>query len=96
MFDNLVVTDLPVPLTADFNHDNAVNGTDLGIWQTGFGTDATGDANNDSVTNGADYLTWQRQNGLSQGAAVAGAVPEPATLALIALAASCAVFARLR
>lgn len=74
-------------LTADFNGDGTVNGTDLAIWNGAYGTGAGGDANNDGQTNGADFLIWQQQSGMSSAAPTASSVPEPSTLAMIACAA---------
>ncbi|MBX3433667.1 MAG: hypothetical protein KF847_10135 [Pirellulales bacterium] len=71
-------------LAADFNHDGTVNNADLTIWKGSFGVNASGDANNDGASNGADFLVWQRQFGQSGAVPAIGAVPEPATLGLMA------------
>jgi len=55
---------LPVAPNADFNGDMAVDGADLGIWDTNYGTaatNATGDADGDADADGSDYLIWQQQ-----------------------------------
>lgn len=77
---------------ADFNSDGSVDGDDLALWKTGFGTPtgaarADGDADADGDVDGADFLLWQRQYTGPTPVAV-GAVSEPATaaLALIAVA----------
>lgn len=70
-------------LAADFNHDNQVNGADLGVWKTSFRNGAGADADGDGDSDGGDFLIWQRQLGMSSGAAAAAAVPEPSTLALL-------------
>ncbi|BBO30757.1 dockerin type I domain-containing protein [Lacipirellula parvula] len=74
---------------ADFNHDGRVDGLDLTAWKSAYGQPSNGaDANGDGVTNGADFLVWQREFGSGVAAAPAvGAVPEPASIALIGLAA---------
>ncbi|MDZ4659440.1 MAG: hypothetical protein SH868_17860 [Bythopirellula sp.] len=57
-------------LTADFNGNRQVEGTDLQIWQANYGsaaTGATGDANGNGVAEGRDFLIWQRQFGLRDG-----------------------------
>lgn len=55
-------------LSADFNHDNRVNGDDFLIWQANFGTQAganqtMGDANGDGAVDGDDNLLIQTQWG---------------------------------
>ncbi|RIK70861.1 MAG: hypothetical protein DCC67_20570 [Planctomycetota bacterium] len=76
--------------TADFDSDADVDGADLLAWQRGFGvtgsaTRAMGDANQDQAVNALDLDVWKQQF----GAAVA-AVPEPATLGGVLVAASLA------
>ncbi|MBN1855236.1 MAG: S8 family serine peptidase [Pirellulales bacterium] len=61
---------------ADFNHDHAVNGSDLTEWVDGFGTTtgathANGDADGDGDVDGNDFLLWQL--GLGGGGAAADA-----------------------
>lgn len=81
-------------LTANFNHDETVDQDDLVIWQSSYGMDSQGDADFDNDTDAADFLAWQRQLGqMSNSAAAATAVPEPASAILLGtglLAASCA------
>jgi len=77
----------------DFNSDGGVDGDDLAIWATGFGTDAEahiedGDADRDGDIDGHDFLLWQRAvNGGPQPFAsrfvATAAVPEPAVWKLI-------------
>ncbi|WP_428308295.1 sulfatase-like hydrolase/transferase [Lacipirellula sp.] len=84
----------------DFNGDGIVNSADLSVWKTAFGTSAAGDANGDGVTDGADFMIWQRNNGtgVAYGSTVAtsvaatpavtasvSAVPEPSSLAMVAI-----------
>ena len=73
--------------SADYNGDGAVDGDDLGWWQTAFelgnhliwpGADGDGDAD------GAEFLLWQQQVGRrAPGPAASAAVPEPLSLALL-------------
>lgn len=75
LFDKVTVQ----RLTADFDDDGDVDGTDLTFWQPAFGTSAVGDADGDGDSDGADFLAWQQQLGLSStpAAAAAGSIPEP-------------------
>lgn len=83
---------------ADFNHDGKVDGADLTKWKADFGVNANSDANGDGKSDGADFLKWQQQFGSGVPAAAAiGAVPEPAAIALLGLAAmGVGAFARTR
>lgn len=80
-----VVGDLP----ADFNTDGDVDGDDLAIWETNYSVNATADTDGDSDSDGADFLAWQRQytGSVGEASASTSAVPEPATVGLLALAA---------
>ena len=72
---------------ADFNHANGVNGADLGILTTNFGTGSTnaqGNADGDTDVDGNDFLVWQRNVGNTS----ATAIPEPAALALLVVGAA--------
>ena len=83
-----------IALDADFNGDLAVDGDDLAIWQSAYGTTGAGDADDDLLTNGSDFLVWQRQFGNSAlSVAAASAVPEPSAWA-IAAAGTAAILAR--
>ena len=74
----------------DFDGDDDVDGADLLRWQRGLGltggaaTNAAGNANGDSVIDGSDLTVWRFQFGSAVPAV--GAVPEPATTALVMLA----------
>ena len=86
----LVYTAAPLP--GDFDDDGDVDGSDLSAWSTSFGPGDGADADNDGDSDGADFLAWQRNLGSGVASVTtalpeAGAVPEPSTLALIALAA---------
>jgi hypothetical protein len=83
----LVLNVLP---RADFDTDGDVDGADFLAWQQGLGTasgatKAQGDANNDGAVDGADFLSWQRQVGTM--APTSHSVPEPAAVAMTAIAA---------
>ncbi|MCA9234212.1 MAG: sulfatase-like hydrolase/transferase [Planctomycetales bacterium] len=76
-------------LPEDFNADHAVNGADLSVWETSFGQlGGRGDADADYLVDGSDFLAWQRSYGQSSNFA---ATPEPASLAIAAVLAACAV-----
>lgn len=77
---------------ADFNEDALVDGTDLGIWQTAYGSTDGGDANSDSVTDGADFLIWQQN--FAPGIPAIQAVPEPSCVTLLSLAGCALIFLR--
>ena len=65
--------------SGDFNGDGSVNGADLAVWQTEYG-------NQQGATAGGDFLAWQRNHAATAGA-VNTAVPEPAAVVLVLLAA---------
>jgi hypothetical protein len=75
---------------ADFNSDDAVDGTDLLIWQRGVGLTGqtgiktNGNANSDDVVDGADLTIWGAQFGPVGATVAASAVPEPASQGLAA------------
>jgi hypothetical protein len=73
---------------ADFDNDGDVDGQDFLTWQRGLGvgtTNMAGDANNSGSVTGADLAIWKAQFD-TPAIAAAGAVPEPHSLALVALA----------
>ena len=72
------------PLPGDFNTDGSVDGSDLVLWQTGYGTSSgaslmEGDADSDGDVDGNDFLVWQRNVTPTPPLA---SVPEPTTLLL--------------
>jgi hypothetical protein len=71
--------------SADFDADGDVDGEDFLVWQSGFGNGAGGDADGDGDTDGEDFLVWQSQFGASPGGNSGAAIPEPGSLALVAL-----------
>ena len=76
--------------SGDANLDQAVDGLDYVSWSNNYQVAAMGwaggDFNNDGVTDGLDYVIWS--NNYQQSCpGVPGAVPEPATLSLVAIGA---------
>jgi len=80
-------------ISADFDDDGDVDGDDFLLWQVGFPTstgashllgdaDYDGDADEDGDVDGDDFLMWQNSFPYP---AVLSAVPEPNSLALLAL-----------
>jgi hypothetical protein len=76
--------------SADFDEDGDVDGADFLIWQRGLGvgsTHAEGDADGDGSVDAADLAPWRYQFGATDAALPVGAtVPEPMSLAVVALA----------
>ena len=72
----------------DATNDGKVNGADYTVWadhyfDTGVGFDL-GDFNRDGIVDGADYTLWADR--FESAASSASAVPEPSSLALMAIA----------
>ncbi|MAT72458.1 MAG: hypothetical protein CMJ58_23395 [Planctomycetaceae bacterium] len=78
-----------VAYTADFDMDGDVDADDLIQWEGDYGLNGDSDADSDGDSDGVDFLAWQQQNGsgVPPAAAAVGAVPEPATWALLAIGA---------
>ncbi len=90
-----VVSDA-VGLPGDFDLDHDVDGDDLLEWQAAYGLTADADADGDGDSDGDDVLVWQRNVGRVESAsAVAAAVPEPASMAIVATA-SATLIGRMR
>ena len=72
---------LSVLFSSDFNGDGIVDGDDLSIWQSGYGSQvaehANGDADGDGDVDGTDFLIWQTQKGLAASISSAAQIPEP-------------------
>ncbi len=80
------------PLPGDFNDNGAVDATALLKWQGDFGVNGESDADGDGDSDGADFLIWQEQYGIDPAAvSTSPAIPEPATVVLLALAAGICV-----
>lgn len=84
-----ILTDSVTP--GDFDSNAKVDGVDLGVWQTGFGTiseaeNSSGDADEDGDVDGTDFLAFQRNfgyNSLNVGPGTSSlSVPEPTSCAL--------------
>jgi len=84
--NELVLEVVEALLPADFDMDGDVDGDDLNVWEGSYGVDAGADADSDGDSDGADFLAWQQQFGSSLESSEVQAVPEPATLILLALA----------
>lgn len=77
------------PSNGDFDGDGDVDGEDFLTWQRGLGLtgqpDATtGDADDDGDVDADDLTLWKSHFGGAPAVAAIGAVPEPASLALLA------------
>ena len=92
----LVVEYVESAAPGDFDGDLDVDGDDLAVWRSNFGsTSATplhGDADGDADVDGADFLVWQ-QHVSPPDAAVHTTVPEPLPWLSAALAAFAAFIA---
>lgn len=82
-----------MPIGADFNGDGIVDRLDLDVWRNNLGiemgaTALQGDCNGDGAVNGADFACIMGQLGGPPipGAGTGANVPEPSSLALLALA----------
>lgn len=76
----------PGRLLGDYNLDGVVNAADYTVWRDQRGAEGlmlSADGNADGVVNGADHAVWAANYGLIVGPPAA-AIPEPATLCLLA------------
>jgi hypothetical protein len=80
-FDDLKAELVEAGVPGDFNNDQNVDATDLGLWRTAFGATAVGDADDDGDSDGRDFLIWQR----NFDPAGFAAVPEPLSASLLAV-----------
>jgi hypothetical protein len=100
LFSNPFVT-----LPGDYNGDGVVNGTDYQTWRSNLGDTAglAADGDGSGVVDAADYVVWRKNVGRTwqdlaagSGAVASGAIPEPSTAALAALASLCVLARRRR
>ncbi len=81
------------PIPGDFTGDGLVDAADYTAWRAAFGQTVTpwtsADGNGDGVVDSGDYLLWRKQVATGSGSALARgiAIPEPAGIILVALAA---------
>lgn len=94
-YDNILLKLVDVVVTptnnSDFDNDGDVDGADFLVWQRGLGLTgqpdkSTGDANGDGNVTVADLAIWQAHFGLPPSVGAAGAVPEPTSVAIAAMA----------
>ena len=97
-----VVSTVQVP--GDANWDGHITGADFTIWADNFGLfngDAlrsNGDFNDDGNVTGADFTIWADMYGRGplDGSSIYNGIPEPASVALLAVGAVCALVLRKR
>jgi hypothetical protein len=91
LVDNVQVSTVSAVDDADFDGDGDIDGADFLTWQRNVGAagnQSQGNANGDGTIDAADLAIWKTQFGNPPPAAAsAGAVPEPGTWLLAALAA---------
>ena len=78
---------MPMPAAGDATLDGCVDGLDYIVWSNNYKTGTSweeGDFTADGVVDGLDYIVWSH-NYRQSCPGVPGAVPEPATLSLLAL-----------
>lgn len=80
-----------VAVTGDYNHNGIVDTADYTVWRDTLGstTQLAADGNGNTVIDAADYGVWKSNFGQTSGSgsSAIAAVPEPATLVLLILAA---------
>ena len=97
-FDVALGSSGPVGLLGDYNDDGTIDAADYTVWRdvlAAGGTELTNDPTPGTVDE-SDYAYWKANFGATSGsgALAAAAVPEPSTLALVALAIGALVLGR--
>ena len=96
----ITFSNIYLPIAGDLNGDRGVDLSDLDAWITNNGTtNVAGDANLDGAVDLADLDVWITNNGnglAAAGPALGSVVPEPASLSVLAIAASALVARRRR
>jgi hypothetical protein len=89
LFDAAIQWAAATPATGDFINDQDVDGADFLAWQKGLGANSPqridGDSNGDGDVDADDLAVWAAQF----GTAAVAAIPEPASGALLLIAAMC-------
>jgi len=85
--NTIVSFELSANPSADFNHDDLIDGVDFLGWQRGFGTPlgallSEGDANRDGAVNSDDLALWSTMMLGAPASLATQAVPEPSTMSL--------------
>jgi hypothetical protein len=93
-FDIIDPTTQAIP--GDYNNDGFVDAADYTVWRNNLGEMFQLPNEGDGVTPGEvtveDYLFWKSQYGMGGGSGGLAAVPEPASLALVALGLAVTMF----
>jgi hypothetical protein len=82
---------LPPGVAGDYNGDGSVNAADYTVWRNSrgqTGSNLAADGDRDNVIDRDDYRVWKAHYGQASASAttLGAAVPEPATVALLAMA----------
>jgi hypothetical protein len=97
IFDNLVVEDIAAPgVQADYNGNGVVDAGDYVVWRNGGPLQNEVAGTTPGTVTPEDYDAWRARFGNNAGSGSGGAVPEPATAALLVLAGMVATGSRRR
>jgi hypothetical protein len=88
----------PRPLPGDADRNGAVEQADYAIWRANFEsiTQLAADHNGNGIVDTADYIIWRKNLGLSVGAGLAMAAPEPSAAVFAPFAAAALLTVRRR